>query len=426
MKKFSLTIIALGGVAIPLGYWVIGLAPAFFGPGFFYDLGRLCALFAFVLLFFQYLLSARVKWIERGIGLDVLFGIHKKFGVLALCLVIAHPSLMFIGERLQGLASPFHLLKGLGLAALLLLLLSAGAALIHERLGLKYETWKGIHKTGYILYPFAFVHSFLMGSTVQRGPVRLMWALLCFLFVLVLFFKALRRWALRRRPFKVTEARKEGPSVCTLFFQGKHRDYQPGQFMILQLKRRGAVSEPHPFTISSSPTSDNLSVTVKGVGDFTSTVSQTSPSDSAYIDMPYGVFSFLNAPAEEVVFIAGGIGITPFMSMLRYMNDKDMRQKVLLLWANKTEDDILFREELAALEENRPSLRIVHVLSRQDSWQGEKGHINREKLSKWVKDFGKPVFFICGPPLMMEAVKSELRNLGVPSRRILMERFALR
>lgn len=419
-------LIAVLCLAVPFFCWVAGLTPAFLGPGFFYDLGRLCGLFAFVLLFFQYLLSARVKWLERGIGLDVLFAVHRKSGVLILSLALAHPSLMFVGERLQGPAGPFHLFKVLGLVTLLVLLLSAGAALFQGPLGLKYETWKNVHKAGYALYPLAFVHSFLIGSTVQREPVKALWALLFFLFLMVLCFKALRRWSLRRRPFRVAEVRRESPTVCTLSFQGKHGGYDPGQFMLIRLKRNGVVSEPHPFTIASSPLAEKLSVTVKDAGDFTSTVCRTSLTDSAFIEMPYGVFSFLNAPGDAFVFIAGGIGITPFMSMLRYMEDTDSGAEVLLLWANRTESDILFREELAAMEKTRPALKVVHILSRQDSWEGEKGHVCKEMVRKYVSDPGKPVFFICGPPAMMEAVKSSLRELGVPAKKIFMERFALR
>ena len=426
MKKTLFTIVALLVLGIPCAYWRMGLAPDPSMGAMLYDLGRLCALAAFVLIFFQYLMSGRIKWIERGIGLDRLLMIHKRSGPVVLCLVLGHPLFMFVGERMQGFSTPFHIFKVLGLLTFLILAVAAGSALLSERLGLKYETWKNLHSKGYALYPLAFIHSFLIGGTVQQGPVRTLWATLLVLYVAILLHKAHRRWSLRRRPFRVAEVRKESPSVHTLCFEGEHGDYKPGQFMILQLKRGGIVSESHPFTITSGPTAKKLSVTVKEVGDFTSTVSRTEPSDIAFIDMPYGVFSFLNTRADRYVFVAGGIGITPFMSMLRYMNDRGMDHKVLLLWANKTESDILFREELAAMEQRNSRLKIVHVLSRQNSWDGEKGHVDRERLKRLVGDFGEPVFFICGPPGMMGAVDSALRDLGVPAKRICMERFALR
>lgn len=426
MKKAVFIIIALLVLAMPCAYWIGGLAFVSSAGEAIYDLGRLCALVVFVLIFFQYLLSARIKWIERGIGLDRMLTVHKRSGLIALCLIFGHPVLMAFGERLQGFSTPFHFFKVLGLATLPVLVLSAGAALLSKRLRVKYETWKSLHKAGYALFPLAFVHSFLLGGTVQKGPVRLLWALLLVLYALVLCHKGLRRWSLRRQPFKVTEVKQENPSVCTLSFEGNPGKYKPGQFMILQLNRKGVVSESHPFTISSSPTSKTLSVTVKDVGDFTSTLNRTVPSDPAYIDMPYGVFSFLNSPGDSYVFVAGGIGITPFMSMLRYMNDRGLGLKILLLWANRTESDILFNEELAALEQKIPSLKVVHVLSRQESWEGEKGHVDREKLKKFVEDFAEPVFFVCGPPAMMQAVESTLRSLGVPPGKICTERFALR
>jgi ferredoxin-NADP reductase len=142
--------------------------------------------------------------------------------------------------------------------------------------------------------------------------------------------------------------------------------------------------------------------------------------------MPYGTFSFLNHPAEEFVFIAGGIGITPFMSMLRYVRGREENQPILLLWSNKHEKDIVFRNELNDMEQTTPGVKVVHVLSRQDDWPGEKGRIDAKKLRKYVKDFSMPRFFICGPVPMMKTMTSTLRDLGVPGKRIHMERFALR
>lgn len=175
MKKAAFTIIALSVLALPCAYWAGGLRFVSSLGGAVYDVGRLCALVAFVLIFFQYVLSARIRGIEKGIGLDRLLALHKRSGPIVLALVFAHPVLMSLGERLQGFSSPFHFFKLLGLATLLLLVFSAGAALFWERLRLKYETWKTLHKAGYALYPLALAHSFLLGGTVQQGPVQVLW-----------------------------------------------------------------------------------------------------------------------------------------------------------------------------------------------------------------------------------------------------------
>jgi predicted ferric reductase len=210
-----------------------------------------------------------------------------------------------------------------------------------------------------------------------------------------------------------------------LLFEGPHIDYQAGQLLTVQLIREGKVSEPHPFTISSSPTGDRLSITVKSVGDFTPIIGHTKTSDRAYIDAPYAAFSFLHHEVRNLVFIAGGIGITPFLSMLRYMYDKKLEKNAVLLWGNKSERDIARRGELEEMAAKMPSLNIVHVMSNQPDWLGEKGYIDAEMLKKYVGDFGNFQFFICGPPVMMVKVEETLRGLGVPRRRIHYERFAL-
>jgi len=371
-------------------------------------------------------LSSKIKWIEQGIGLDVLFGVHRKIGIIALILIIAHPILFFISEKLQGYQTPMSVLKVLGVITLLLLLIIAGAALLSGVLPVRYETWKGIHQIGYAVFVLAFIHSFFIGSNLQRWPMRIAWIILAMIFIGILAYKLRQRSLMRRNPFTVAGVVQETYDTWSVHLEGEHPPYNPGQFMIIQLLRDGKTSEPHPFTLSSSPTGDRLSISVKAVGDFTSTIGQTKTTDMAYIDMPYGVFSFLNFNAEDLVLIAGGIGITPFMSMLRYIHDKKLKKNVILLWGSKTEQDIAFRKELEKMEFEMSSFKVVHVLSRQEDWPGERGAIDAEKLKKYVDNFPSNQFFICGPPPMMRAVERTLRELGAPKNRIHYERFALR
>lgn len=191
-------------------------------------------------------------------------------------------------------------------------------------------------------------------------------------------------WArVRRRPFKVLEVIQETHDTWSLCFEGKRLSHQPGQFLLLQLVRGGRASAPHPFTISSSPTGDRLSVSVKAVGDF-STIGDARVSDLAYIDAPYGVFSISNHDAQNLVLIAGGIGITPFVSMLRYVRDRKLSRNIVLVWGNRTERDIAFRDELEAMSGAMSSLDVIHVMSGQADWPGEKGYVDAEKLGRYL------------------------------------------
>jgi predicted ferric reductase len=329
---------------------------------------------------------------------------------------------------MQGYMPGFPPLKILGIVTFVVLLVAAGAAILYSRLRLKYETWKNIHRLSFVIFAMGFVHSFFFGLDLKYGwpPIRIFWLILAAIYVSALTYR-IWNWArVRGNPFDLVGVSRETHDTWNLLFEGKKPNYKPGQFMIINLVRDGKVSESHPFTISSSPTRDRLSITAKEVGDFTSTIGETKTSHSAYIDAPYGVFSFLNHDVQHLVFIAGGIGITPFMSMLRYIYDSKLERNITLIWGNKTEDDIVFREELDKMAAEMTSWKIIHVMSKQENWQGEKGYVDAEKLEKYVDNLQDSEFFLCGPPVMMLSVEKELKNLGVSKNKIHYERFALR
>jgi ferredoxin-NADP reductase len=164
------------------------------------------------------------------------------------------------------------------------------------------------------------------------------------------------------------------------------------------------------------------------VGDFTSTIGRTKPGDTAAVHGPFGRFSYALHPRErDLVFLAGGIGITPLMAMLRHMRDTRDTRSVTLLYANRNEDQIVFREELNDIAAGQwPVLDLVHVLSRPEGdWRGESGHIDRDKIEKFCgQNLGTKVFYVCGPLRMSTALISTLRDMGVPDQRIRREIFS--
>jgi predicted ferric reductase len=426
MKKRLLLILVGLCLAVAAASWARTLAGGLPWSVYLQEVGGLLALLGFILLFFQYVLISRIKFIEKGRGLDKLIGMHKPLGVLLLLTVTLHPLLIFISERLQGYSTPIGFVKIVGVIALLTIWVTAGSALIYGRINLRYESWKRIHRAGYIILPLALFHSLFLGSTLQPGFLRGFWVVLGFCYAAVLAARIHKHYAVKRYPLKVSHIKQETYDTWSLDIEGDHPDYAPGQFMLLRLKIDGIVSSPHPFTLSSSPTRKGLSVCIKSVGDFTSRLSENLQLDQAFVDMPYGVFSFLNHDAERYIFIAGGIGITPFLSMLRFMKDKKLNKQVILIWGNKEKRDIAFKAEIESMASQMTSFKVVHVLSREKEWLGEKGHIDAEKLKRQVGDFTKGEFFVCGPPRMMKDLEKALLVLGVKKGRIHTERFSLR
>ncbi len=184
----------------------------------------------------------------------------------------------------------------------------------------------------------------------------------------------------------------------------------------------------HPFSIASSAEeSGELSFGIKEFGDFTNTIKDLQPGEKVYLDGPYGSFSIDHHPnASGFVFLAGGIGITPFISTLRTMRDRGDKHPVWLFYANNTWDAVSYREELSTLE-SAINLHLVHVINDPpDGWTGETGFINKDILKKHLPENMKGYeFFICGPLPMMTATEKNLRLLDIHPGDIHTEMFYL-
>ncbi len=426
MKKWFLFGAMALFVVIPIIFWI----PGFLAVTDFTDypcaIGRILALIGFVLVLFQVALSSRLPWLERTLGLDKLLGVHRVVGVTGFSFMLSHPILHFSSDLL---ALGTVILKWpmiFGLTAFVVVLITAGSAILYGKLHLKYETWKGIHWFNFVVPPVIFIHSLLLGSDIASQPLLFIyWLFLGALYVLLIASIIWDRIRVRQHPFQVVEVVQETHDTWSLHFKGGPVNHKPGQFAVISLLHNGRATEPHPFTVISSPTSDDLAISVKAVGDFTSTIKDITTDDRAYIGGPYGSFSFLDHDAPNLVFIAGGIGITPFMSMLRYMVDKKLERNVLLKWGNKTEKDIAFRDELEKIAAVMPTLHVVHVLSNQLDWSGEKGYVDLALLRKYLDGVANPQIFVCGPPVMMTKVIRALRQFNMPKKRIHYEQFAL-
>ena len=398
------------------------------------------ALLAFPILAMQFVLSARWHWIEKPFGLDRIFIFHKVMALTAFCLLVAHPLLLAFGEfgtkLLISTHQPWPIL--IGKISLLLFFITVGVSLFRVVLKFEYQKWRTVHNVlALTVLTGGFVHSWIVGPDLHNGrTIQVLWISFLSLAVISYMYHQLwQRIGASRHAYRVVEVNQETRNVWTLKFAPPDgipiRPHQPGQFHFINLHRGPALpKEEHHFTISSSPLDHtSLSSTIKESGDFTKTIGRTKVGDNAVLEGPFGRFSFLqHINLEYLVFIAAGIGITPFMSMLRYLHDTHSQQQVLLMYANKSEQDIVFREELDLIAQTKePQLKIFHVISQPTkNWLGEKGHIDSTMLRKYCENIiSKSSFYVCTPPLMITAITRSLISLGVKRNQIYSERFAL-
>ena len=354
---------------------------------------------------------------------------HKGMAIFGLLLLLSHPVLLAAGHRSLYLFSFKTGWKvNLGQAALVLLVLTVLFALVFRKLRLDYRVWRVFHKGAILVVVLGFVHGLTIGHDLRHAGMRVYWWLLFAMAVALFLYRNLFVPFWGRRRLRVSSVTPETHNTWTLRLEseaGEQFRYSPGQFMFLKLLRKGLAAEEHPFTISSSPTRpDAITATIKESGDYTRTIGKTRPGDTALVEAPFGRFSLVHHDAKSFLFIAGGVGITPIMSMLRYLRDTGDKRPATLIYANRAERDIIFREELEALPDH---VRVVHVLSGpEDDWTGPRGYVTADLLQKHVAGVLKDAdVFFCGPPPMMRLVIGYLRTLGVPGRRIHYERFAI-
>jgi predicted ferric reductase len=425
----------LAAVILPMGVATFLGAP---GESPLLAASLMAALAGFAVLCLQVPAASRISLFERPFGLDIVFRFHRNMGVLALVLLLVHPLILaYAGggwKLLAGVRVQWPIWTGR--IALLALLANVILSVSQPRLRVAFEQWRLAHDLlGPFVITLGFVHSWFIGEDLKLPFLRALWiGAFGGAVILFLYHRVVRPIMLGRRPYRVTEVKVEIPGVWTVTLSpppgGRVFDYLPGQFHFITFHRgRGLPVEEHHWTISSSPAREGqVGSTIKALGDFTSTMGETRAGDEASVHGPFGRFSFLLHPMEHhLVFVAGGIGITPLMSMLRYMQDTNDTREVLLLYGNKTQGEIVFDDELSRIEAGgHPHLRVVHVLSSPGKgWEGEKGYVDGEKIMRYCHgDLSARAFYLCGPRGMLDALATFLAEKGVPGGSIRTEIFS--
>jgi predicted ferric reductase len=419
-------------VGAPLFALLLGTHPA--ARSFWTELSIALGYSGLAMMGLQFGLTARFRYVTEPWGEDVIYHFHRQISLIAVALVVAHPIILFIERpELLGLLNSFTAPWRARFAALSTYTLIAlvAMALWRTKLRLRYETW---HVTHLVLAVVAvgagLVHmvgwSFYLGDPWKRA----LWVGLTLFWIgLLVYVRAIKPLFVLRRPYRVSEVRKERGDTWTLVMRpdghaGFH--FRPGQFGWLTVYGRPFKISAHPFSFSSSAAAEGgtVEMSIRELGDFTGGIGEVPVGRRVYIDGPYGAFT-TGHPADMHVLIAGGVGITPMMSILRTLADEGDRRPVVLLYGSKTWDAITFREELEAIQA-RLSLTVVHVLEHPPAdWTGERGFITADVLRRHLPPpYADHEYFICGPDVMMDAIEDALDRLSVPITKYHSERYS--
>ena len=228
--------------------------------------------------------------------------------------------------------------------------------------------------------------------------------------------------------FSVIETKQETNDVKSikLSFDGNKFDFKPGQYMMMELD----VVDPEngntrPLSIASSPTEDFLLFSTKiSQSLFKQKINSLKVGDKIKLKGPMGIF-ILNENAQEVVLLGGGIGITPFRDMIKYAADKKLPMKLALIYSNKTPADIVYKDEWPIFEKQNPNFKAINTITdgSDPSWKGKTGRINEELIREICDDFNNTLFYICGPPGMVDGLSKLLKTMNVSQQNIKIEKF---
>lgn len=390
------------------------------------NLGKLCGLAGFALFTWSVILSARLKVFGRlFMGLDNMYRAHHIIACVGLVLILFHP--MFLTSRYllsslisayefvkPSFESPFRFLGEFTLACFMLLMLMVlFLKLQQKRLVL-------IMRIMGALVFLGFIHAYLVGGSDISSilPLQIYMFGLVGLAAFVYVYRSIFHGNLQKyHEYSIGTITHKGDIIeLHLSSQQESIDYLPGQFAFFKPEAKGILGESHPFTISQAPTKNQLRFSIKQQGDFTNALSEFKPGQKVKIDAPYGSFSNRVVTNQRQVWVAGGIGVTPFLAMASAL---ERSQQIDLYYSLKNKSEAVYLDELQKDANKVKGLKVIPHFADQG------GFLTAETIFNQSTDLSDAAFLICGPPAMMKALRSQLRSYGIPNKNIHTEEFSL-
>jgi ferredoxin-NADP reductase/DMSO/TMAO reductase YedYZ heme-binding membrane subunit len=418
----------VAGAALVTG-WTVALAFAAPGPVQLAPLtAHVTGMLAGYVVVLLVVLMSRWPVLERGVGSDRLARWHATGGRTVLSLVVVHATAATIGwTQVTGLSPLGAALDVLGMPGLVaatvgtvLMVAAAVASVRVARRRLRYETWHGLHLTMYLAVALSFVHQLAGPDMAGRPAVQVAWALLyTHAFGLVLRYRVIQplRSATRHR-LRVAAVIPEADDVVSIVIEGAHVEElraEPGQFFRWRFLTPDLWAATHPFSLSAPPTADRLRLTVKALGDGSRWLQDIEVGTWVVAEGPYGAMTAQRRTRRDVALIAGGVGITPMRALFETI-PLTPQQDLVLLYRARTREELVFRDELTALAQERRA-RVIFLLG------GDRELLSSSSLRRLVPNLIERDVYLCGSPGMASAVRASLADAGLPPNRLHEERF---
>ncbi len=370
-------------------------------------------------------LSTRPKWLEKYFGgLDKMYMTHRHTGTAAFLLIFVHVLTVPITTTGWRLGNYLAVIAFTGIVSIALITLSPRIPFLNRLTTGDYDDWKKLKRFIGIFFILAFFHALTIGNPLH-ALVAITWVQIFFIIgtVSYLYTEIFGGFFKKFLPYKVEEVKHPNNLSTEVTLRAKQepiKRQRAGQFLFVRFPSDKDLNESHPFTISSAPAEDVLRLTIKASGNFTRDLfARLKQGSEAIIEGAYGMFDYKTG-GQKQIWIAGGIGLTPFLSFIRDM-DGSLTQDVDFYYTVRHPEEALFIEEIRAAAEKNSRLK-VHV-----HYTAKEGSLTVEDI---VKNAGGDVsgydVYLCGPLPMMQAFEKKFLALGLPKNHIHYEEFNFR
>ncbi|MEW6239727.1 MAG: ferric reductase-like transmembrane domain-containing protein [Chloroflexota bacterium] len=368
-------------------------------------------------------LSTRPKWVEPYFGgLDKMYIAHRRASTTAFLLIFVHVLTVPISTSWR-LGNYLAVIAFTGIVSIVLVSLAPRIAFLNKLTGGTYEGWKNLKKYIGIFFIIAFIHSLTVDAL--SALVAISWVQIFFIVgtASYLYTEIFGRFFKKYVPYTVEAVKHPNGSTTEVTLRAKGggiSKHRAGQFLFVRFPGDRTLNESHPFTIASAPREDVLRVTVKASGDFTRALfGDLKTGADAVVEGAYGRFDYKTGGPKQV-WIAGGIGLTPFLSFIRDM-DGELNHDIEFYYTVRHKEEALFVDEIEAAAQKNPRLKARVRYSSTD------GSLTVEEIVKNADgDVKGHHIYMCGPLPMVQAFEKKFLALGVPSAYIHYEEFNFR
>jgi predicted ferric reductase len=389
------------------------------------SMGQILGLVGTTLFSINLILAGRFKFLDKYFkGLDKVYTYHSNIGLIAFSLLLFHPLFLVVNylavstKEAALFFTPFinmPITWGIISLALMILLISLT---IYAKI--KYQNWKLSHKFMTVVFFFAILHTLVIPSDISRNNLLRYYILSLALVGLIVSVRQtfLHRVLVKKSEYKIKNINRQSNDIVEIEMEAVNEKihFTSGQFAFFTFLSEGITSESHPFSISSGSNENNLKITVKNLGDYTGLLKDLRLNDGVLVDGPYGNFSYKKTQNKNQIWIAGGIGITPFISMAKSLEDNF---KIDLYYSVKEFREAVYLKELQEISRRNPNFKFILWITK------DRGYIKGESVSKLSNGLDSKNIFLCGPPSFMESLKNQFVSLGVGIKKIHYENFSL-